>query len=118
MNQGLANPVMHSMDGILDSLNGRTEQGEAILAKVVADNPNLTALLIARGRVRLRRGLFDLAIEDFDRAYRQDPKFVDAINFRAKANEKAGRTDMAAKDRAKACRLGWMPDCVKKRRPS
>ncbi|MFI5363773.1 MAG: hypothetical protein ACHQ49_17570 [Elusimicrobiota bacterium] len=108
-----ANPALEGVQGFLESLDGRGEQGDALLSKVLAEHPDLIFLYVQRGHARLLRGLYDKAIEDFDQAYARDPKFVDAIDWRAKANQKAGRPAKAAADRAKACRLGWAPDCKK-----
>ena len=67
--------------------------------------PCWLALLIGRGEAYLMKGELDLALADSDEAVKFAPRSHDARLLRARAREKRGEKDLAARDRREAARL-------------
>ncbi|SDI64725.1 MULTISPECIES: caspase family protein [Bradyrhizobium] len=69
------------------------------------DNPDDGAALYRRGQVYASRGLYDLAIKDFNNSLRLNPKDVEAYNNRCWARTVIGDLQAALKDCNEALRL-------------
>lgn len=109
--------VLRSAEAYVASLAGRGDEGEKLFLEQMKDEPASPLPFAARGRARLRRGDYDGAISDFDKAYAMNPEaMIFVLPQRASANQKAGRPALAAEDRTKACAAGWMPACSRKKK--
>lgn len=111
-------PDRRVAEAVIPALAGDWDKGETLLGELIRDHPKLPHACYWRGRLRLARGRYEPATKDFDLALRIDPRFVEALVWRAFANDKAGYPISAAEDRAKACAAGWAAACPKKKRRS
>jgi Caspase domain/Tetratricopeptide repeat len=75
------------------------------LTEKLVDNPDDGAALYRRGQVYASKGLYDLAIKDFNNSLRLNPKDVEAYNNRCWARTVIGDLQAALKDCNEALRL-------------
>ncbi|MBX9651376.1 MAG: caspase family protein [Xanthobacteraceae bacterium] len=75
------------------------------LTEKLIDNPDDGAALYRRGQVYASKGLYDLAIKDFNNSLRLNPKDVEAYNNRCWARTVIGDLQAALKDCNEALRL-------------
>jgi tetratricopeptide (TPR) repeat protein len=87
------------------------ERGKGLFDQLIEADPRKPELMILRGRLHLHLGELGPAIRDFNAILEIEPADSDALVFRAQAEERAGRPDLAAADRAAACRNGWTTVC-------
>jgi len=82
-----------------------TDEALANCNRAVAFNGSLSTAYVTLGRIHDATGKFDLALEEFQRALRQDPRNPDAINGMAHSYEHAGRISDAEEAYKKAIAL-------------
>jgi tetratricopeptide (TPR) repeat protein len=98
------NDIFRLSAGISTFTQGKPQEAIDQLSQILAANPENTFALIARGEIRLKTQAANLALQDFDRAIRQEPDNPTAYfgkgNALAALNPPQREAAIAAYDRA------------------
>ena len=77
-----------------------------VLSAIIAENPGIAELYIARSNLERERGHYELAMMDLEKAIEIDPGNANNYILQAIIYEKLGKRDAARKCREKAVSLG------------
>jgi len=92
-------------DGMAEFVSGNYGTSVDLFSEVLANDPDHTRALTARGAANLKLNAFDEAISDFNRAIETQPDYARAYHLRGLAREKTGDHQGAVEDFGRAIEL-------------
>lgn len=82
------------------------EKASSILSSLIYNNPTDAKLYLARAEVEYERGVYELAVEDCNKAIELDNKYVQAIIMRIKVNTKRNKNLLVKSDMKRLNKIG------------